>query len=150
LLDGTFDTLVEETKKADVLINTTTLPGDKTHLKITHDMLKYMNNNTVFVDLGADQGIGCEDVKYYNTAKKPFSIIEGVVTVSLNNIPSLYSKESTEYTSEFVSSIISYFEKDTIQTIKNNTFIKDAIQTFGHELTNETIGKALNLKVTKL
>jgi alanine dehydrogenase len=150
ILDSTFDTLVEETKKANVLINTTTLPGDKTHLKITHEMIKHMKKNSIFIDLGADQGIGCEDVKYYNSAKKPYSIIEGIVTISLSNIPSLYSAESAKYTSEFIYSIISCFTNDTIDTIKNNIHIKNAIQTFGHEITNEVIGKALTLKVTKL
>jgi alanine dehydrogenase len=150
LLDSTFDTLIEETKKADILINTTTIPGDKTHLKITHEMVKNMKTNSIFIDLGADQGISCEDVEFYNTVKKPFSIIENKVFISLNNIPSIFALNSSKYTSEFIYSIITCFEKDTIETIKNNLHIKNAIQTFGHELTNETIGKALTLKVTNI
>jgi alanine dehydrogenase len=150
LLDSTFDTLVEETKKADVVINTTTIPGDKTHLKITHEMIKNMKNNCIFIDLGADQGIGCEDVKCYNTVKKPFSIIENKVFICLNNIPSIFALESSKYTSEFICSIVSCFEKDTIETIKNDIHIKNAIQTFGRELTNQTIGKALTLTVTNI
>ncbi|GMO13615.1 MAG: hypothetical protein Ta2E_03230 [Mycoplasmoidaceae bacterium] len=150
VLKCTFDVLMRECKNASVLINTTTLPGDKTHLKITSDMIQSMPEGGIYVDLGADQGFGSEITTRPNTFKKPFTITFGKLCIAPNNIPSIYDIESSSYTSKFMTYLLNMFSQGTLETIKNNHNVREAMQTFGNELTSETIAKALTLKYIKL
>jgi alanine dehydrogenase len=151
VLDADFDILMEEVKNADVLINTTTIPGDLTHLRITKDMIGKMPQDSIYIDLGADQGFGSELTEFYNDQKHPFALAyKKVVNIVLQDIGSLYPKESSEFTSKVVSKIISSFETDIAYSIKKEESIRNAILTMGGEITNEVIGNALKLKFKEI
>jgi alanine dehydrogenase len=151
VLDASFDILMEEVKHADVLINTTTIPGDLTHLRITKDMIQKMPQDSIYLDLGADQGFGSEITEEYNTPKHPFALAyKKVINIVLQDIGSLYPKESSEFTSKIIVRIINDFENDIVLAIKKQQSISNAILTFSGEITNEVIGKALKLKYKEI
>ncbi|MDR3249830.1 MAG: hypothetical protein LBS95_02000 [Mycoplasmataceae bacterium] len=150
--ESQFDILMDETKKTDVLINTTTVPGENTHLKITSEMIRSIPDGGVYIDLGADQGFSSEVFKKPNTIKKPYTIYHNKICIAFENIPSFFANTMSEAISEVIAKIIHTIEKDgtMLSNIKNNHLISQALQTFNGDLTNDTIARALNLKFKKL
>jgi alanine dehydrogenase len=146
-----YDLLNEEVNKCDVLINTTTVPGDLTHTKITYEMLNNIKKHGVFIDLGADQGFSCEAIRFPNDKKHPYTMFKNNVSIVLDDIPSMfYAKEASIFTNKFIFDLLGHFKNDSLETIKTDKVINSALQTFGGNITNEVIGSALNLKTKKI
>jgi len=151
VLGSSFDTLLEQSKKANVLINTTYLPNDLTHSRITSDMVTSMPKGSVFIDCGADQGFGSEIISNPNNLKKPFDVYKDRFVVAFEDIPSVFAMESSRKYSAFFVGLLNNITQDTaMDVIVKNFFINSGLLTINSYLVNENIGKSLNLKYKNL
>jgi len=151
VLNANFDTILDQCKNANVLINTTYLPNDLTHSRITSDMVTSMHKGSVFIDCGADQGFGSEIISKPNNIKKPFNIYKDRISVAFEDIPSLFPVESSRKYSTFFTNLINNITNDkTMDIIVKNSFINSGLLTINSHLVNENIGKSLNLKYKSL
>jgi alanine dehydrogenase len=113
-LDGKYDTLMEATKTADVLINTSQIPGARTKLRITSEMIANIHPGGVYVDLGADQGFGSEVTAKPNTVKVPYTIFGKITCIAMENIPSLFPKITSEAASETIVELVGKNKSDIL------------------------------------
>ncbi len=83
-----------EIRDADIVIGAVLVPGGKTPLLITRDMLKLMGKGTVIVDVSIDQG-GCIETSRPTTHDDPVYEVDGVVHYTVANMPGAYPRTST-------------------------------------------------------
>lgn len=86
--------ILEEIKHSDLIIGAVLIPGAKAPRLITRDMLKFMREGTVLVDVAVDQG-GCFETTKPTTHEDPIYVIDGVTHYSVANMPGAVPYTST-------------------------------------------------------
>jgi len=86
--------ILEEVKKADIIISAVYVKGARTPILVTKKMVTEMQPGSVIVSIDVDQGSSIETV-HPTTHKDPIYIEEGVVHYCVTNIPGIYPKTST-------------------------------------------------------
>jgi alanine dehydrogenase len=83
-----------ELREADIVIGAVLLPGGRTPLLITREMLAEMKSGTVLVDVSVDQG-GCAATTRPTTHDDPTYVVDGIVHYAVANMPGAYPRSST-------------------------------------------------------
>ena len=83
-----------ELSEADVVIGAILVPGGRTPLLITKDMLAGMKRGAVIVDVSVDQG-GCAATTRPTTHDDPTYLLDGIVHYAVANMPGAYPRTST-------------------------------------------------------
>ena len=81
-------------KEADVVIGAVLVPGGRTPLLITREMLGEMKEGAVIVDVAVDQG-GCAETTRPTTHDEPTYLVDGIVHYAVANMPGAYPRTST-------------------------------------------------------
>ncbi len=89
---------------ADVLVGAVLVPGTRSPIIITREMMKKMKPRSVFIDLSIDQG-GCSETSRPTTHDHPTYIEEGVVHYCVPNMPGVVARTATH---GFVNAAIAY------------------------------------------
>jgi len=85
----------EHARQADLVIGAVLIPGGRTPVLITREMLKNMKPGSVIVDVGVDQG-GCIETTRPTTHQSPTYIVDGVVHYCVANMPGAVCRTSTQ------------------------------------------------------
>ncbi|MGQ9525012.1 MAG: alanine dehydrogenase [Armatimonadota bacterium] len=80
--------------EADLVIGAALVPGARTPILITRDMLKLMKPRTVIVDVAVDQG-GCVETTRPTTHRNPVYLVDDIVHYGVTNIPGAVAGTST-------------------------------------------------------
>jgi alanine dehydrogenase len=83
-----------ELPSADVVIGAVLVPGGRTPLLITREMLSGMKRGSVIVDVSVDQG-GCAATTRPTTHDDPTYLVDGIVHYAVANMPGAYPHTST-------------------------------------------------------
>jgi len=84
-----------ELSEADVVIGAVLVPGGRTPLLITREMLAGMKRGAVIVDVSVDQG-GCAATTRPTTHDDPTYLVDGIVHYAVANMPGAYPRTSTQ------------------------------------------------------
>lgn len=79
---------------ADIVIGAVLVPGGRTPLLISREMLAGMKPGAVIVDVSVDQG-GCAATTRPTTHDDPTYLVDGVVHYAVANMPGAYPRTST-------------------------------------------------------
>lgn len=79
---------------SDVVIGAVLVPGGRTPLLITREMLAGMKKGAVIVDVSVDQG-GCVATTRPTTHDDPTYVVDGIVHYAVANMPGAYPRTST-------------------------------------------------------
>lgn len=82
-------------KEADLLISSVLIPGAKTPILVSEEMVKTMKPGSVIVDVAIDQGGAVETCDHCTTHADPIFVKHGVTHYSVANIPGAVSRTST-------------------------------------------------------
>lgn len=82
-------------KKADLLIGSVLLPGEKAPKLVSEEMVKTMEPGSVIVDVAIDQGGSVETIDRVTTHSDPTYVKYGVVHYSVANMPGAVARTST-------------------------------------------------------
>lgn len=135
----------EEIKHADIIIGAVLVPGGRTPVLITKDMLKIMKKGSVIVDVSVDQG-GCAETSKPTTHDNPVYEIEGIIHYTVANMPSAYPKTSTIALTNVTLPYIRFIAKrGIINAIKEDAAIKSALNTYAGEIANKAISDSLGI-----
>lgn len=85
----------EHAVKADLVVGAVLIPGGRTPVLISKDMLEGMLPGSVIVDVGVDQG-GCIETTRPTTHAEPIFIIDEVVHYCVANMPGAVGRTSTQ------------------------------------------------------
>ncbi|MGD2000811.1 MAG: alanine dehydrogenase, partial [Desulfobacterales bacterium] len=80
--------------KADLVVGAALVPGARTPVLVTRDMLKTMKKGTVLVDVAIDQG-GCFETSEETTHQQPTYIIDTIVHYAVSNMPGAVPRTSS-------------------------------------------------------
>ncbi len=80
--------------KADVVVGAVLIPGSRTPVLVTREMLKTMKRGAVVIDVSVDQG-GCFETSKETTHADPTYTVDGVVHYAVSNMPGALPRTST-------------------------------------------------------
>jgi NAD(P) transhydrogenase subunit alpha len=81
----------EQAREVDIIITTALIPGKRSPILITRDMVESMKEGSIIVDMAAEQGGNCE-------VTRPGEVYryDGVVTIGLTDFPSKMSAQASQ------------------------------------------------------
>jgi len=80
--------------RADVVIGAVLIPGSKTPVLVSAEMVRSMRKGSVLVDVSIDQG-GCFETSRETSHADPVYMLDGVVHYAVSNMPGAVPKTST-------------------------------------------------------
>ena len=87
-------TLLEQLRKADLVIGAVLLPGAKAPKLVRREDLKLMKPGSVIVDVAVDQG-GCIETIHPTTHENPTYVVDGIIHYAVANMPGGVPRTST-------------------------------------------------------
>jgi len=86
--------LIEQLRRADLVIGAVLLPGAKAPKLVRRDDLKLMKPGSVIVDVAVDQG-GCIETIKPTTHENPVYVVDGIIHYAVANMPGGVPRTST-------------------------------------------------------
>ena len=96
-VDGVYSNrhnILEQIKKADLVIGAVLLPGAKAPSLVKRSDLKLMKPGSVIVDVAVDQG-GCIETTKPTTHENPTYVVDGIIHYAVANMPGGVPRTST-------------------------------------------------------
>ena len=139
-------TVREEIRDADIIIGAVLVPGGKTPMLVTKEMLKTMKKGSVIVDVSVDQG-GCVETSRPATHDNPVYSIEGIIHYTVANMPGAYPRTSTlALTNATLPYIAALADKGIEYAIKEDAELRSALNTCNGEIMNAELKKSVGSK----
>lgn len=116
---------------ADVVVGAVLVPGQRTPILVTREMVKSMKPRSVIMDISIDGG-GCVETSRPTTHEHPVYIEEGILHYCVPNMPGAVARTATH---AFVNSALPYIMEiaaDGVQAL-NNPAIEAAVNTHNGE-----------------
>jgi len=150
LLMSTPATVRELLPTADVVVGAVLVPGSKTPVLVTREMLKKMNKGTVLVDVSIDQG-GCFETSRPTTHTNPTFIVDGMVHYCVENMPGALPKTSTlALTNSTLPYALEIADRGWKRTLKENTEIRLGANVVKGKVTYQGVANAFGLEHTPI
>jgi len=139
-------TIRKEIRDADIIIGAVLVPGGKTPMLITKEMLRTMKRGSVIVDVSVDQG-GCVETSRPATHDDPVYSIEGVIHYTVANMPGAYPRTSTlALTNATLPYIAALADKGVESAINEDMELRSALNTCNGEIMNAALKESLSGK----
>lgn len=141
----TMQNIAEEINGADVVIGAVLVPGGKTPVLITRNMLKTMKKGAVIIDVSVDQG-GCVETSRPTTHDNPIYEIDGIIHYCVANMPGAYPRTSTLALTNATLPYIKLLAKLGIErAINEDASIKSAVNTYKGEVVNRALAESMGM-----
>jgi len=138
--------LREEVAVSDLVIGAVLVPGAKTPMLVTREMLKTMKKGSVVVDVAVDQG-GCFETSRPTTHEDPIYEEEGVIHYAVANMPGAYPKTSTiALTNRTLPYIKLMAERGIAAAIKENEEIRSSLNVLGGMVVHKALAKSIGVE----
>jgi len=119
----------------DVVITAAVIPGKKSPLLVTADMVKGMAPGSVIVDLAAERGGNCELTKPGEEV-----VVNGVTIIGRFNLASSVPYHASQMYSRNVTAFLLHLVKDgKLQLDTNDEIIRETLLTQGGEVVNKRV-----------
>lgn len=121
---------------ADVLVGTVLVPGERTPIVVTREMIRTMKERSVIMDISIDEG-GCIETSRPTTNEKPTFIDEGVIHYCVPNMPSVVARTSTyAFLNAAMPFILELVSKGIDEAIAENPSIEHGVGTYRGEINH--------------
>ncbi|NMB46350.1 MAG: alanine dehydrogenase [Firmicutes bacterium] len=131
---------------ADLLIGAVLIPGARTPLLVTEDMVMAMKPGSVIVDIDVDQGGCVETVDRRTTHSEPIYIKHDVVHYSVGNIAAAVPRTSTfALTNATLPYVLEIAEKGVRRAILANESLAKGVNVIGGTIVHQVVAEALGL-----
>lgn len=138
-LPMTAHSLEEEIAGADIVIGAVLVPGGRTPVLITREMLGTMKKGSVIVDVSVDQG-GCVETSHPTTHDDPVFTVDGIVHYCVANMPGAYPRTSTlALTNATLPFIKTIAERGINTAIEEDVIIRSALNTYHGKIVNKAL-----------
>src|ERR1700737_4377646 len=128
-------------KESDVVITAAVIPGQKSPVLITADMVKQMAPGSVIVDLAAERGGNCELTRTGETV-----IEHGVAIIGAINLASRVPYHASQMYSRNVTNFLLYQMKDgKLEHDLKDEIIRETMVTHGGEIVNPRVREFFKL-----
>jgi alanine dehydrogenase len=145
-LPFTMHDVAVEIREADIVIGAVLVPGARTPLLISREMLGTMKKGAVIVDVSVDQG-GCADTSKPTTHDKPIYSVDGIVHYTVANMPGAYPMTATlALTNATLPYIKAIADVGIEQAISGDQSIKTALNTYRGKIVHTSVSEAFYKK----
>ena len=121
--------------ESDVVITAAVIPGKKSPVLITSDMVKGMAPGSVIVDLASERGGNCELTRTGETVRQ-----YGVTIIGAINLASSVPYHSSQMYARNISTFLAYMMKDgKLQLNPQDEIIRETMVTHGGEIVNTRV-----------
>ena len=125
----------------DVVITAAVIPGKKSPLLVTADMVKGMAPGSVIVDLAAERGGNCELTKPGEEV-----VVNGVTIIGWFNLASSVPYHASQMYSRNISAFLLHLVKDgKVRVDTNDEIIRETLLTQGGEVVNKRVREFFSL-----
>ena len=132
--------------ESDVVITTAVVPGKKSPVLVTKEMVAAMAPGSVIVDLAAERGGNCELTR---TGEK--TVEHGVTIFGLINVASMVPYHASQMYSKNLTNFLSHMVKDgKLQLNMEDEITRGTIVTYGGEIVNPRVREFYNLPALEL
>jgi alanine dehydrogenase len=94
-VNASLEPLERHTSTADVLIGAVLIPGSRSPILVTRDMVRAMASGSVIIDLSIDQG-GCVETSRPTTLDQPTFTVDDVVHYCVPNITAIVARTASK------------------------------------------------------
>jgi len=133
----------EEIRDADIIIGAVLVPGGRTPILITREMLGTMKRGSVIVDVSVDQG-GCVETSHPTTHDDPVFEVGGIIHYCVANMPGAYPRTSTL---ALTNATLPYVRVIAAQGVENamqqDPIIRSALNTYQGTIVNKILAESL-------
>ena len=127
------------TAYADVVVGAVLIPGERTPILITREMMQAMKPRSVFIDVSIDQG-GCAETSRPTTHDHATYIEEGVIHYCVPNMPGVVARTATHaFVNAGLPYILEIADLGAAGAIAKNPAIEKAINTHDGKLVHLTL-----------
>ncbi|KAF0221051.1 MAG: hypothetical protein FD174_764 [Geobacteraceae bacterium] len=139
----TEESIREEIVGADVVIGAVLVPGGRTPVLITREMLGTMKRGAVLVDVSVDQG-GCSETSRPTTHDHPVYDVDGVIHYTVANMPGAYPRTSTlALTNATLPYIRTLAGRGIAEAIGKDPAIASALNTYRGKIIHQALAEAM-------
>ena len=133
--------LTKVVAESDVVITAAVIPGKKSPVLITADMVKRMAPGSVIVDLASERGGNCELTRTGETVKT-----DGVTIIGAINLASSVPYHASQMYARNLSTFLIYMVKDgKLQFNPQDEIIRETMVTRGGEIVNARVREFFKL-----
>jgi len=137
------ETVDEEIRSADIIIGAILVPGGRTPVLITREMLKHIRKGSVIADVSVDQG-GCVETTRPTTHADPVYTVDGIIHYAVANMPGAFPRTSTLALTNATLPYIRLVANRGIETaIQESREMQGALNTFQGEIRNRALAEAM-------
>jgi NAD(P) transhydrogenase subunit alpha len=127
--------------ESDVVITAAVVPGKKSPVLVTREMVRGMAPGSVIVDLAAERGGNCE-----LTRAGEVVIVDGVTIIGKINLGSSVPYHASMMYARNITAFLSYIVKQgKLELNLQDEIIHDTLVTLGGEVVNERVRESLGL-----
>ena len=142
-LPMTTHSIEEEIVDADIIVGAVLVPGGRTPVLITREMLGTLKKGSVIVDVSVDQG-GCVETSRPTTHDDPVFIVDGVVHYCVANMPGAYPRTSTlALTNATLQYVKLLATKGIVNAIAESEEIRSSLNTYQGRVTNNALAETM-------
>ncbi len=144
-------TILEEAKKADILITAVYIPDRKAPKLLGEEVVKQMKKGSIIIDVAIDQGGNVETISEETTIFNPVYEKYGVLHCAISNLPALTPKTSSyAYSYAIMPYIEEIAEYGSLEAIRNSDTLSSGVGTFKGRVTNMDLAQTLGYEHTEL
>lgn len=136
----------QEIEDADIIIGAVLLPGGKTPVLITREMLKTMKKGTVIVDVAIDQG-GTAETSRPSTHADPIYEVDGIIHYSVANMPGAYPRTSTLALTNATLRYIKMIADMGITRSADDPILRTALNTYQGKITHPVLAASMGSNI---
>ncbi len=140
----------EELKRADIVIGSVLIPGDKAPKLVRREHLELMEKGTVLVDVAIDQG-GCFETSKPTTHQNPIFIDSGIVHYCVTNMPGAVPQTSTH---ALGNATIRYgleiANRGALEAIQSNEGLFNGLNAYDGYITNAAVARSQNFEYNNM
>jgi len=138
--------VLKTTRFADVLVGGVLVPGERTPVLVSRELVKRMKARSVIIDASIDQG-GCVETSRPTTHRDPVYIEENVIHYCVPNMTSVVARTATHAFNNaawpFIQEIALHGLEHAIEAMPP---LKRGIMTHNGQVVNPTLASYLGMK----
>ncbi len=125
----------------DIVITTAAIPGAKSPVLITADMVAQMKHGAVIVDLASERGGNCELTQHGQVIT-----VHGVTIIGPDNITSTVAQHASQMYGNNIENLLNHLldEQGHYELDFNDEILQDAVVTHAGDILNNRIREKLN------
>ena len=141
--------IAKAVKESDLVIGAVLLPGAKTPVLVTEEMVKTMRPGSVIVDVAIDQGGCIETADTVTTHENPYYVRHGVLHYSVANMPGAVPRTSTfALTNATLPYVIRLAQLGAEGAMQADPALLRGLNTYKGQVTYQAVAEAQGLPYT--